>query len=56
MFAFLSQIFRPNREAEFNPHGVPAHLMEQASALAGHDLRVASELRTAALAALGVVR
>lgn len=55
MFAFLHQIFRPIGGSEHNT-GVPAQLLAQANALAGHDAHGASQLRSAALAALCVVR
>jgi len=55
MFAFIHQIFRPIGGSDRNT-GVPAQLLAQANALAGHDAHGASQLRSAALAALGVVR
>ena len=55
MFAFIHQIFRPIGGSDRNT-GVPAQLLAQANVLAGHDAHGASQLRSAALAALGVVR
>ncbi|WP_157667432.1 hypothetical protein [Comamonas serinivorans] len=56
MFSFLRQVIRPVAGSQATPTTVPAQLLEQANALAGHDAHSAAQLRVAALAALGVVR
>ena len=57
MFTFLRQVIRPVTGARTPAAAsIPAHLLEQANSLAGHDAHSAAQLRSAALAALGVVR
>lgn len=53
MFAFFHQIFRPITDSNSDV-SVSAQLLNQANVC--HDAHMASELRVAAVAALGVIR
>ena len=54
MFSFLKNLFATNTQS--NSYALPSHLLEQANSLAGSDAVAAQQLRSAALAALCVVR